>query len=247
MNVTYMSVLSAVTVMLTFICTLPGCGGGGGSAGQVPSITITNPTSAPSYATVWTGELIGGTISNAGFVTASNAQTGASAIGLVIYNQGIGSWSADIRGLLPGDNLITVTADSDGTGTNIANAYINLIRPLQPINEIFNGLNPFSANTYWTDDHSFNQSHKIALFEDGTGRSTTGSALGENAGSVLDFTWTILGPESILITNCPSCSFQMLSRISGSITVNMYNGQIETVGGMSDLALHTFSLQAGTI
>ncbi len=246
-DIKYMSLLSVAIVMLALICALPGCGGGGGNAGQVPSIDITNPTSAPSYATVWTGEIIGGTISYAGFVNASNARTGASTIGYVFYNQGQGTWSADIRGLQPGDNMITVTADSDGTGTNTANAYINLIRPLQPINEIFNGPNRFSANTYWIDDNSYNQSHKIALFEDGTGRSTTGSALDEDSASVIDFTWTMLGPDSVLITNCLTCSFQMISRISGSITVDEFNGQIETIGGVGELALHVFTLTAGNL
>lgn len=247
MNVKYMLLLPAATLMLALVCVLPGCGGEGGNTGQIPSINITNPTTASSYSTVWTGEIIGGTISNAGFVYASNARTGFTTVGFVFYNQGMGTWSADVRGLLPGDNMITVTADSDGTGTNVANTYITLVRPIQPLDEIFSGPNQFSANTYWTDAHSFNQSHKIVLYGDGTGKSTTGSALSEDAGGITDFTWTMLGPDSILITNCPNCSYQMISRISGSITVDAFNGQIETVGGVGELALHAFALTAGSL
>jgi len=247
MNVKYMSLLSSATLMLALVCSLLGCGGEGGSSGQIPSINITNPTTASSYSTVWTGEIIGGTISNASFVYASNALTDFTTVGFVFYNQGMGAWSADVRGLLPGDNMITVTADSDGAGTNIANTYITLIRPLQPLDEIFNGSDQFSTNTYWTDAHSYNQSHKIVLYSDGTGKSTTGSALSEDAGGIISFTWTMQGPDSILITNCPNCSYQMISRISGSITVDAFNGQIETVGGIGELALHAFSLTAGNL
>jgi len=224
---------------------LTGCGGGSGGSGQTLSIDITSPTTAATYSTVWTDVSIGGTISNASFVRVSNGLTGGATIGYVFYNQGLGTWSADVRGLGFGNNPITVTADSDGTGANTANAYITLIRPLQPLEEIFNGPNQLSASTYWTDANSFNESHKIALYEDGTGRSTTGSALGEDAGGVTDFTWTKLGPDSVLITSCPTCSFQLISRISGSIAVDAFNGQIETVGGVGELAVHAFTLTAG--
>lgn len=241
----YVSTLPVAIVTLAFVIALTGCGGGSGDSGQTPSINITNPTTAATYSTVWTGVRIGGTLSNASFVHVSNVLTGGTTTGYVFYNQGLGTWFADVGGLEFGDNPITVTADSDGTGTSTANAYITLIRPLQPLGEIFNAPNQFSANTYWTDAHSFNASHKIALYEDGTGRSTTGSALSEDAGGVADFTWTRLGPDSVLITNCPTCSFQMISRISGSVTVDAFNGQIETVGGVGELALHAFTLTAG--
>jgi hypothetical protein len=246
MGTKYVSILPVAIFTLAFVVTLTGCGGDGDS-GLTPSISITNPTAATNYSTVWTGEIIGGVISHASFVHVSNTLTGGTTLGFVFYNQGMGTWFADVSGLAFGDNLITVTADSDGTGTNTANAYITLIRPLQPLDEIFNGPNLFSANTYWTDAHSFNGSHKITLYEDGTGRSTTGSALSEDAGSVTDFTWTMLGPDSVLITNCPTCSFQMISRISGSITVDEFHGQIETIGGVGELAIHAFTLTAGNL
>lgn len=245
MKAKYASRLHVVIYIILFVIGLTGCGGG--DSGQAPSISITNPTSAPGYSTVWTGVRIGGTISNASFVHVSNALTGSAHTGYVSYNQGQGTWFADVGGLGFGDNLITVTADSDGTGTSTANAYILLVRPLQPLDEVFNAPNQFSANTHWIDDHSFNSSHKIALYEDGTGRSTTGSALSEDAGGVTDFTWTKLGPDSFLITNCPTCSFQMITRISGSITVDAFHGQIETLGGAGDPVIHVFTLTAGKL
>jgi hypothetical protein len=239
------SMLPVVILVVAFVAVLTACGGGNGDSGQTPSIDITNPTADPTYSTVWTGVIIGGTISNASFVSVSNALTGSNTIGYVFYNQGLGTWFAEVGGLGFGDNPITVTADSDGTGASTANAYITLIRPLQPLDEIFNGADQFSANTYWTDAHSFNQSHKIELYENGTGRSTTGSAFSEDAGGVSDLTWTKLGPDSVLITNCPACSFQVISRISGSIAVGAFNGQVETVGGVGELALHAFTLTDG--
>jgi hypothetical protein len=231
MGTKYVSTLIAAIFTIVFVIVLTGCGGGGDDSGLVPSISITNPATAPSYSTVWTGVRIGGTISNASFVYVSNALNGSTTTGYVNYNQGLGSWFADVAGLEFGDNPITVTADSDGNGTTTANAYITLIRPLEPLDEIFNAPNQLSSNTYWIDGSSFGKSHKIALYEDGTGRSTTGSGLSENAGGVTDFIWTKLGPDSVLITNCPTCSFQIISRISGSINVDAFNGQIETVGG----------------
>lgn len=239
--------LTGILITLTITLILVGCGGGGGGSGSKPSIDIQNPTDAPTYSTVWTGVRIGGTISNASFVDVRNALTGDTTVGYVFYNQGLGTWFADVGGLGFGENPITATADSDGTGSSTANAYITLIRPLQPLDEIFNGPNQFSANTHWIDAHSFNESHKIALYEDGTGRSTTGSALNEDAADITDFTWTKLSPDSVMITNCPTCSFQTISRISGSIAVDAFNGQIETVGGDGDVALHAFTLTAGNL
>lgn len=238
--------LSKTVLLAVLLIMLAGCSSSGDSA-RAPSISITSPTAATSFSTVWTGVTIGGTISNAGFVHVANSLTGASTEGFVFYNQGQGTWFADVVGLGFGENPITATADVDGTGARTAEAFITLIRPLQPLDEIFNGLDPFTGNTHWIDESSFNQTHKIALFEDGTGRSTTGSVLGENAGIVTDFTWTKLSPDSVLITNCPACSFQKISRISGSIGVGAFNGQIETVGGGAETALHAFALVIGNL
>jgi len=246
--------MSLVILSLAIVIALIGCGGGvdGGNIGGgdyvlAPSISITEPTTATSYATVWSGVRIGGTTSNVSIVRATNTLTGSTNIGYVTYNQGQGTWFVDVTELGFGENPITVTGDSNGLGDNFAVAYITLIRPLQPLSEIFNGSNQFSSYKYWIDLSSFNGSHKIALFEDGTGRMTTGSVLSENAGSVIDFTWTMLSPDSILITNCPTCSFQMISRISGSINVDVFLGQIETINGAGDLTIHYFASTAGNL
>lgn len=240
----YASRLFSAFITLVFVVALSGCGDGGSDSSEVPSISIQNPTTAASYRTVWASVRIGGTISNAssfGPVHASNALTGFTTTGFVSPHQGRVNWWVDV-GVGFGDNPITVTFDT-------ANAYITLIRPLQPLDEIFNGPNQFSANTHWTDEHSFNEAHKIALFEDGTGRSTTGSALSENAGGVSDFTWTMLDPNSVQITNCPTCSFQLITGVSGSITVDSFLSQIETVGGVKETnsASHAFTLTAGNL
>jgi len=52
---------------------------------------------------------------------------------------------------------------------------------------------------------------------------------------------------SLTISSCPACSFQVISRISGSITVDAFNGQIETVGGVGETALHAFTLADGNL
>jgi hypothetical protein len=224
---------------------LGACGGGGGGGG--PAVSISVPTSDPTYSTNWSSVRLGGAISHASFVHVTNAATGTTTEGFVNYFQGQGSWFADVYGLGLGENPITVVADADGTGATTARAFITVIRPSQPADLIFNGANQSLAATFWTDGSSFGQSHKIALFEDGTGRSTTGSALSEAAGAVTDFTWTKLGPDSIQISNCPTCSFQKISRISGSLNDAVFYGQIETVGGAGELALHAFSLTAGNL
>jgi hypothetical protein len=223
-----------------------GCGGGGGSV-PPPSISIQVPTEATSYATTQSSIGLGGTISNASFVHVLNSSTGFTTEGYVNYNQGYGSWFADVYGLGFGDNLITVTADADGTGVRTANAHITIIRPLQPAELIINGPDQFSAATYWTCMSSFNESHKIALFGDGTGRSTTGLTNSAIAGTVVDFTWSYLGPDSIIITNCSNCSFQKISRIQGSLSERYFYGQIETVGGAGDPVLDYFSLIDGNL
>lgn len=220
-------------------------GGGGGDAG--PSISIKNPTSEPSYETSWTSLSIGGTISGASFVHVENTMTGFTTDGYVTYNQGDGSWFADIYGLAPGENLIIVTADSDGTGMSTAQDQIIVIRPLQPVSMIFNGKNNNEASSFWIDIHSIGESHKIAIFADGTGKSTTGSLLTENAGAVTDFTWNLLDPDAILVSNCATCSFQKISRIQGSFDDGSFMGQIETVGGEGELALHLFVLESGDL
>ncbi len=190
---------------------------------------------------------LGGTISSASYVHVRNALTGVTVEGFVFYVDGQGTWFADFYGLGLGDNALTVTADSDGRGKRTSSAHITVARPLQPVNLIFNGADQNSASTFWTDGSSFGSSHKIALFQDGTGRSTTGSALGESAGAVAGFTWSMLGPDSIQIVNCSTCSFQMLSRISGSVDEGVSFGQIETIGGAFETALHGFSLANGKL
>jgi len=193
------------------------------------------------------GGEVGGAISHASFVHVTNAATGTTTEGFVNYFQGQGTWFADIYGLGLGDNPITVVADADGTGTTTASTHITVIRPSQPADLIFNGPNQSLASTFWTDGSSFGGSHKIALFADGTGRSTTGSVISETAGAVTDFTWTKLGPDSIQISSCPTCSFQKISLISGSLNDAVFYGQIETVGGAGELASHAFLLTAGNL
>jgi len=225
------------------------CGGGGrGSAAQDPSISIDVPTTAPTYSTTSTDVRIGGTISHAGFVQVRNSRTGVTTEGYVSYSgPGQGSWFADVQGLQPGENPITATADHDGTGRETAAATIVLFRPLEPLTLIFNGSDRDSADSIWTDENSIDKSHMIALFSDGTGRSTTGSALSQSAGTPVTFAWSMLSPDSIQILNCPTCSFQRISRVSGSRSEEIFYGQIETTAGGGELALHVFTLSMGRL
>ncbi len=228
---------------------ITGCGSGGtGDSVDGPTISIDVPTSAHSYSTTSTDMRIGGTISNASFVHVQNALTGSTTEGYVSYSSpGHGSWFADVQGLGLGDNPITATADSDGRGRETAAATIVLVRPLQPVNLIFNGADQGSADSLWTDESSIESSHKIALLSDGTGRSTTGSALSGLAGATETFTWSMLSPDSIQILGCPTCSFQKISRISGSRDEEVFYGQIETTAGGGELALHVFTLSMGKL
>lgn len=229
--------------------TVTACGGGGpGNTGQGPSLSIDVPTSARSYSTTSTDMRIGGAISHAGFVHVRNLLTGFTTEGYVFYSgSGHGSWFADVQGLGLGENPITATADSDGSGRETATATIVLVRPLEPVSLIFNGSGQDSADSIWTDENSIGKSHKIALFGDGTGRSTTGSALADSAGATVNFAWSMLSPDSIQILNCPTCSFQRISRISGSRSEEVFYGQIETTTAGGELALHVFTLSMGRL
>lgn len=237
-----------VSLSTLFVLLFSGCGGGGsGDSGGEPSILITNPTAESTYYTVSSDVRLGGTVSNASFIHVKNTTTGFATEAYVNYNDGYGSWFADIPGLVPGNNYIVATADSDGTGSNTAKASITVIRPDRPLELILNGADKNSSSTFWHDMHSYNESHKIALFADGTGRATTGSVFYENSGESVDFNWTATAPDTIVIVDCPTCSFQKLSRITGSTDEEEFSAQIETVEGDSELAKHLFILDTGTL
>lgn len=225
---------------------LNACGGGG--SGGVPSVSIDNP--AATYTTSASVRL-GGTIARASYVHVRNTATGITVDGYVNYLGGQGSWFADVTGLLPGDNPIVVTADADGTGARTATATITITRPLQPASLIINATDAASATNYWSDRSSYGTqagtSHLIALYADGTGRATTNSALTQPPGAVASFTWAYDGAEAIVISNCASCSFLRISRISGSLAEGAFYGQVETVGGAVETALHYFERTAGTL
>lgn len=233
--------------ILSLIILIGSCGGGDSSV-PAPAISIETPTSDSVYATTATTIRLGGRISGASFVHVENLMTGFNVDGYVIYSdEGIGTWFADIFGLVPGDNIIIATADKYGDGSYTATDTITISRPLQPLTLILNAADAESAINYWVDAHSYNQSHKIALFADGTGISTTGNALSEQAGPTIVFSWTILAPDAIQMNNCATCSYQQITRISGSLTEELFFGQIETVSGDSETALHAFILEPGTL
>lgn len=248
MRIPVYSLRSVVLVVasLMFGTLLAACGGSGDST-PAPSIAIVNPTSAASYETPWADARLGGTISRASFVHALNERTGVTTEGYVNYFEGHGSWFVDVTGLQPGNNLIIVTADADGSGTRTAQARITIVRPLVPADVVVNGLSQATASTFWTAVSLYGGTHKIAFFADGTGRSTTGSALTENPGPVLSFTWSRLDTESVVILGCPTCAFQKISRIQGSASTGTFLGQVETVGGASDFVLDSFALTPGSL
>lgn len=223
---------------------LVGCGGG---SDDRPSITIENPTSAGRYSTNSTGVRLGGSIARASAVHVRNTATGFSAEGYVFYNQGLGTWFADVQGLGLGDNPIVVTADADGTGARTATATLTVTRPLQPASLVVNGADAGTTGTFWTDASSYGGSHRIAFFADGTGRSTTGSTVSEPAGSVVAFTWALAGPDAVTIANCPDCSFQRIDRISGAVSDGSFYGQVLSKGGAGYLALDAFVLASGAL
>ena len=181
--------LRHVGLLLAPALGLAACDSARDLTGDRPVITIINPTSAATYSTNLTGVRLGGTVANASFVHVANTTTGFGTEGFVNYVEGRGNWFADATGLAPGDNVIVATADADGRGSRTASDRIVVRRPLQPASLILNGADAASATSYWVDAQSYNTSHQIALYSDGTGRSTTGSALTQNAGPAV--TWAI--------------------------------------------------------
>jgi len=233
-----------VLILLIFAIIITACGGGGNGSSSRPTISIENPTSEPTYATTSTSVSIGGRWSGSGFIQVLNTTTGFNTVAnTAINSEGIGTWFAAVYGLVPGDNLITATAGKADTAVDS----ITISRPLQPYTLIINAADSTSATNYWTDMHSINASHSIALFADGTGISTTGNVLSEDAGATDTFTWSILGTEAIQIDNCSTCSFQQITRISGSLDEGVFLGQVETVSGDGEIALHAFFLNSGTL
>ena len=226
-------------ITLVFCTVLTGCGSG--SVNQGVSLSIDAPTSASSYSTTGTTIRLGGTISGASVVHVRNDLTGYTTDGYIFYSsQGQGTWFGDVYGLAPGDNPITVTADGV---YSFAQKHITVIRPLQPANLIINGPNQSSSSTYWTALDIY----KIALFGDGTGRSTTGKFNSGTVGNVVDCTWSSIGPDAIIITNCPDCTFQKITRISGSFSERIFYGTVETVGNISEIVIDAFILTDGNL
>lgn len=226
-------------ISLALTVFLSACGGGDDSDNST-TITILSPTSESTYFTVWPDVILGGSVSGTSFVKVTNETTGFTTDAFVNYYDGYGSWFAEIPGLVPGDNHIVASA-------NGINAYITISRPERPYEYILNGADHNVTSTFWLDSHSFNQSHKITVYADGTGRSTTKSVLYEEASSVVDFNWTASSPDEITIINCSDCSFQKISRISGSIDEGIFFGEVETTGGDLEKALHAFILEAGNL
>ncbi len=224
---------SAALAVLLLAC------GGGGDDSDRPRIAINSPTTAPTYDTVWTDIRLGGSISGAAFV---HAATGYTSDGYVFYNQGLGSWFVDIPGLTFGDNPITVIADEDGQGIHTASDRLTVTRPTVPLQRILNGADAVSVTSHWLDAHSRFESHRIALYADGTGRSTSGSLFTEEAGAAVPITWTRQGPDEILIIGCADCSFQRISWIAGALEEELFLGQVESLGGVGEVALPAFIL-----
>jgi hypothetical protein len=242
-----MRTASGIILALLTTALLAACHRDDNDSTPSPTVTITHPTSGNRYETPWQDVRLGGTLSHASFVHALNTRTGYRTDGYVHYVDGYGSWFADIPGLQPGDNLIRITADADGTGSHTATTTITVARPAVPAAEIFNGSSAAVATTFWTDRSSFGESHRIALFADGTGRATTGNAYTEPAGAATSFTWVLLGVDAIQINNCPACSFQTISRISGATTEGLFLGETASTGSATDTSAHAFELSTGTL
>lgn len=221
------------------------CVGGGGGKSK-PSVTIEDPTATGSWHTTSSAVLLRGAISGAYYVHVRNTRTGSMAEGDLQWYKGNGTWLASVSGLAAGDNLIVVTADADMTGGPTATASITVTRPDQPATLLINGQTRATASTYWNTGSPWN--YAFALYADGTGRSTTGSKMkGEVAGPPVDITWTLSAPDAITILNCPTCSFQVITRISGSAAEATAYGQVITVGGDGYKALDYFALTSGTL
>lgn len=204
------------------------------------SVTIQNPTTADNVYTTHADVSLGGTVSATWTVRVENAQTGASFPAYVFYSNGYGTWFADVMGLGVGENRLIVTAGGDGVRT--ATARLTVARPLRPADLFINGPDRQSTAAYW---RLGSMGHAVALFADGTGRSTTGSIMTGAAGPVVDLTWSEVAPDAILVNDCPLCSFQSISRISGSVAEGVAFGQPVTVGGVD--SLRGFELTAGSL
>lgn len=113
-----------IWLALAMLLGLAGCGGGG--ADGALSVSINNPTAAAGYTTASTSIRVSGTVARAAYVRVINNATGYRVDAVVSYSGSYGSWFADVYGLAPGDNLIVVTADVDGSGANTVSVGITV-------------------------------------------------------------------------------------------------------------------------
>lgn len=224
---------------LSSLVAAPGCG----HSIQAPAIAITHPVET---ATTSPGIRLGGTIARAAFVHVHHEQTDRTVEGYVFIRNGLGTWFADVYGLVPGANDLTATADADGNGVHIAQTSITIHRPEVPALLMVNGPDRLTTTTHWRDVNSFGGGHALALFADGTGRATTGSTETSPAGPAVDITWTLQAPDAIAVAT-PGCSFERILRISGSLAEGLAFGQVVTVGGTGVQALDPFELTPGAL
>ncbi|VGO15845.1 hypothetical protein PDESU_04432 [Pontiella desulfatans] len=108
-----------MTALLSAVLLCTGCNEDReGNDDDAPWVTIKNPTEEEVYQTDFTAVRLGGRCDNTTWeVFAYNALTDRTVPGYVLYNDGHGTWFADVN-LEPGENPITVTVASDeGKGT----------------------------------------------------------------------------------------------------------------------------------
>ena len=107
-----------------------------------------------------------------------------------------------------------------------------------PVDLIVNGATRASASTHWDPNQWSVPGNTYAFFADGTGAF---SGVDDVLNPVdIDFTWTKIGPASLVVTAPAYLGFGSMSFVEGSVSLGEFTTRLD-----GNPTLRTFAIQGG--